>query len=202
LASQYDNARPVLAQNGIPATYYLVSGLLNASGYMSAAQARQLQGAGSELGSHSATHANLTQISGDQLTNELAGSKSALEAQFGPIRSLAYPFGAYNSAVVAEATRIYETARTTDGGVNLRGAINRGQLTMRYVTNTTYAATVAGWMTEAANAGGWTILVYHGVAEGGDTYSVTPSQFASHMAAVKNSGLRTVTVSAGYDAMT
>ncbi len=202
LLNQYNNARPVLAQNGFPATFYLISTALTWNGYMNVAQAKAMQSAGHELGSHSATHANLTQISADQLSAELAGSKATLEAQFGTIRSLAYPFGAHNSTVVAEATKIYQTARTTNGGVNMRGAINRGQLTMKYVTNTTDAATVTSWMNEAASSGGWTILVYHGVEEGGGVYSVTPAQFASHMAAVKNSGLRTATMSAAYDAMT
>lgn len=103
--------------------------------------------------------------------------------------------------MVAQAAQIYQTARTTDGGLNVRGSIDRPRLRMKYVTNTTTASTVAGWMSEAAKANAWTILVYHGVGEGGDEYSVTPSQFAGQMAAVKASGLRTVTVSDGYAAV-
>jgi peptidoglycan/xylan/chitin deacetylase (PgdA/CDA1 family) len=199
--NQYDNARPVLAANGIPATFYLISAYLGSGAYMSAAQARTLQAAGHEIGSHSATHANLTTLSGDRLTAELAGSKTTLEASFGPIRSLAYPFGAYNDAVAAAAAQVYQTARTTDGGVNVPGSVDRARLRMRYVTSGTDAATVAGWMSEAANAGAWTILVYHGVDTTGGDYSVTPAQFAAHMAAVKASGLRTLTVSDAYAAV-
>ncbi|MBK8078422.1 MAG: polysaccharide deacetylase family protein [Kineosporiaceae bacterium] len=201
LTSQYDNAAPVLASHGLPATFYLISSNVGAGGYMSVSQAAALQGRGHELGSHSATHANLPSLSPSALTAELAGSKTALEANFGTIRSLAYPFGAYNTAVAAEAGKYYTTARTTDGGFNTRGAINRTALTMHYVLQGTDAATVAGWVEQAKNSGSWVILVYHGVAEGGDQYSVTPAAFAAQMAAVKASGIRAATVSAAYDAM-
>lgn len=93
IANQYTNARPVLTANGIPATFYLISDHLGSGSYMSTAQARALQSTGNEIGSHSATHPYLTQLSGAQLTTELAGSKARLEASFGTIRSLAYPLG-------------------------------------------------------------------------------------------------------------
>ncbi len=198
LTNQYDNARPVLAANAIPATFYLIANNIGAGSYMSVAQARTLQAAGHEIGSHSATHANLPTLSGDQLTAELAGSKGRLEASFGTVRSLAYPYGAYNDTVRSRAAQIYQTARTTDGGLNVAGSIDRSRLRMKYVTSGTDAATVASWMSEAANANAWTILVYHGVDSGGGTYSVTPQVFAAHMAAVKASGLRTLTVSKAY----
>lgn len=201
VTNQYTDARPVLAANGFPATFYLISDYMGSGPYMSVAQAKQLQAAGHEIGSHSATHANLTQLSSAQLSRELAGSKKTLEASFGTIRSLAYPYGATNDAVAAQAAATYQTARTTNGGLNRRGSINRSNLTMKYVLSDTTAATVSSWMKEAADAGAWTILVYHGVTEGGDSYSVTPAQFRNHMAAVKTSRLPVRTVSAAYAAV-
>jgi hypothetical protein len=201
-ASQYTNGRSVLAANGIAGTFYLVSGFLDNPGFMTRAQARELKAAGHEIGSHTVNHANLAQLTPARRTQELAASKKALEAAFGPIRTFAYPYGSYNAAVQAETITYYQTARTTDGGLNARGSINRGQLKMRYVTKDTTAATVTSWMREAANAGAWTILVYHGIGPSGDEQTVTPAQFSAHMAAVKSSGLRTATVSAAYDAMT
>jgi peptidoglycan/xylan/chitin deacetylase (PgdA/CDA1 family) len=61
-------------------------------------------GAGMEVGSHTVTHAILTQLHGDQLDRELTESKRLLEAATGkPVESLAYPDGAF-SAEVREAT--------------------------------------------------------------------------------------------------
>ncbi len=200
-SNMYTNARPVLQANKFPATFYLIANYVGAPSYMTVAQVKALQGDGHEIGGHSATHANLTTLSGAAFEQEIAGSKTTLEANFGPIKSLAYPYGAYNASVKARAGQLYQTARTTDGGVNVKGNIDRTGLKMRYVTESTSAATVATWMKEGAASGTWTILLYHAVAENAGLYAVTPAQFASHMSAVKSSGLRTMTVSEAYAAM-
>lgn len=200
-ANMHSNARPVLKANGFPATFYLVANYVGAPSYMTVAQVKALQGDGHEIGGHSATHADLTTLSGAAFEQEIAGSKATLEADFGTVKSLAYPYGAYNASVKARAGQLYQTARTTEGGVNVKGSIDRTGLRMRYVTESTDAATVASWMQEGAASGTWTILLYHAVAENAGLYAVTPAQFASHMTAVKNSGLRTMTVSQAYAAM-
>jgi len=198
LESQYTSAFPVLQQDGLPGTFYLVSSIVNSgSNYLNTAQGKQLQAAGEELGSHTVTHRNLTTLSPAEVTAELANSKATLESLFGPIHSLAYPYGAVNAAVAAEAAKYYASARTTTGGVNVRGSYDPLQLRMRYVTSDVTAATVAGWMQEAKQAGGWTILVYHGIAYDSDITTVTPENFAAQAAAVKASGVRAVTVSTG-----
>lgn len=200
LLSQYDNALPVLRANGIPATFYVVSGLIGISTTMTSAQVRTVQAAGNEIGSHTVTHRDLTTLSGPELTAELANSKAALEAQFGTVRALAYPYGATNATVAAAAARYYSSARTTDGGYNGPGGIDAYRLQTRYVTTGTTASDVAGWLRQAAGSGSWVVLVYHGVQNGGDAYSVTPSAFAAQMAAVKASGVRALTVSAALAA--
>ncbi len=198
LISQYTSAFPVLRQDGLPGTFYLVSSIVNSGpNYLNTAQGKQMQAAGEELGSHTVTHRDLTTLSPGEVTAELADSKATLEALFGPIRSLAYPFGGTNDAVTAEAGRFYQSARTTVGGVNLRGGYDPLQLRMHYVTSDVSTSTVAGWMQEAAQAGAWTILVYHAVSYDGGVTTVTPETFAAQMAAVKASGVRAVTVSTG-----
>jgi peptidoglycan/xylan/chitin deacetylase (PgdA/CDA1 family) len=198
LRSQYDNAFPVLRNQKIPGTFYLISSLVNqSSSYMTTAQGKELQAAGGELGSHTVTHRNLTTLSADEVNAELGNSRRTLEGLFGPIRSLAYPYGATSASVEAQAATYYATARTTSGGVNVRSGYDPLALTMRYVMNTTDAATVASWLQGAATSGSWVILVYHGIDDTGGVYSTSPSMFAEHMAAVKASGLTPVTVTQG-----
>jgi len=68
------------------------------------AQVREMAAAGIEFGSHSATHAHLTQLGPERLAAELEGSRQALEARVGgPVLALCYPYGDVNEAVKAAA---------------------------------------------------------------------------------------------------
>ena len=91
---------------------------------MDVSQIREWLAAGHEIGSHTSTHPNLTQISLREAREEIFSSKRKLEDQFGiPIRHFCYPYGGWNPAVrdlAAEAG--YETACTTDFGLNLKSS--------------------------------------------------------------------------------
>jgi peptidoglycan/xylan/chitin deacetylase (PgdA/CDA1 family) len=53
---------------------------------------------GMEIGSHSMTHAWLSELNDSQITHEIFGSKTYLEESLGKaVRTFAYPFGAYRS---------------------------------------------------------------------------------------------------------
>lgn len=68
--------------------------------------------------SHTVTHPYLTQTS--DLNGELVNSKQAIESNLNKTcKYLAYPFGDYNSTVIAAAQAAgYEAAFTTQGGLN------------------------------------------------------------------------------------
>ena len=88
--------------------------------------------------SHTVTHPYLTQTS--NLTYELVNSKQAIESNLGKTcRYLAYPFGDYNSTVIAAAQAAgYEAAFTTKGGLNYL-------TTPRYELNRNGIGIVAQW---------------------------------------------------------
>jgi peptidoglycan/xylan/chitin deacetylase (PgdA/CDA1 family) len=68
-------------------------------------QVRRALEADFHIGSHSKSHPDLTSLTPRRLTEELTGSKKALEDEFGrEIKHLAYPFGRYNRRV-KEAAR-------------------------------------------------------------------------------------------------
>jgi peptidoglycan/xylan/chitin deacetylase (PgdA/CDA1 family) len=77
---------------------------------------------GISFGSHSATHANLTRVSGAALERELRGPLDALRARaIDAIPVLAYPNGDYTPEVAAAARAAgYEAAVTTRPGVESR----------------------------------------------------------------------------------
>ena len=59
---------------------------------------------GVELGSHTVSHAHLTQLADAELRHELADSKRELEAELGrPCNEVAYPYGEHDERVRAAA---------------------------------------------------------------------------------------------------
>ncbi len=78
----------------------------------------RLVDAGWEIGSHTRSHPRLTQVSDEQLREELAGSRADCAAATGlPCRSIAYPYGDADLRVAKAAERAgYEAgALLTDG---------------------------------------------------------------------------------------
>lgn len=75
---------------------------------------REMAQAGIEFGSHTITHANLTQITSTVASKEIAQSKDILEQMLGDkVVSFAYPFSALNSdlkRVVRESGYRYAVA--------------------------------------------------------------------------------------------
>jgi peptidoglycan/xylan/chitin deacetylase (PgdA/CDA1 family) len=81
-------------------------------------QAHSLIAAGWEIGSHTKSHPRLTDIPGDEVAEQLAGSKHVLEEKLGRrCRSVAFPYGNYDDSVVA-ATEVagYSAAATLPEG--------------------------------------------------------------------------------------
>jgi peptidoglycan/xylan/chitin deacetylase (PgdA/CDA1 family) len=71
---------------------------------MSWEQLGELAQAGWEIGSHTRTHARLTDLHGSALADELRGSREHCEQRLGrPCPTLAYPYGAVDARVVRAA---------------------------------------------------------------------------------------------------
>jgi peptidoglycan/xylan/chitin deacetylase (PgdA/CDA1 family) len=110
-----DNAASLpglLAETGTAATVFVISGRLGRSHpdapwarIATADEVRSLHAAGVEIGAHTVSHVDLTQLDHAGALAELAGSKQQLEEVVGaPVDVAAYPFGAVNGTVV-EACR-------------------------------------------------------------------------------------------------
>jgi peptidoglycan/xylan/chitin deacetylase (PgdA/CDA1 family)/glycosyltransferase involved in cell wall biosynthesis len=121
-------ARPLLRRRRFPATIFLVSGRLGGVNdwteegavagrrLVSESEATELAGDGIEIGAHTRTHPALTAIVGEQLDEELVGSRKDLEALLDtPVRAFAYPYGFFSSAsVTAVRNAGYEGACTVE----------------------------------------------------------------------------------------
>ena len=73
-------------------TFFLPSGFMNQTNYMTTAQAQALQAAGHEIGGHSVTHADLAAVGPDELARQVCNDRATLMGYGLDIQSFAYPF--------------------------------------------------------------------------------------------------------------
>ena len=109
---------PALQRFHMVATFFVITGRTTEPGFLDAAQIRELDQAGMDVGDHTVHHLDLPELTASELQSEIAGSRQALQAILGhPVYYFAYPFGAYNSAVEAEVHAAgFSMAYTTAGG--------------------------------------------------------------------------------------
>lgn len=106
------NLVPVLRDEGVAATVFVISGLLGCphpdvpqARLLDHEELRALAGAGVEIGAHSMTHADLSKLSYMEALEEMGGSRHQLEELTGrPVTVAAYPFGR-TSETAARACR-------------------------------------------------------------------------------------------------
>jgi peptidoglycan/xylan/chitin deacetylase (PgdA/CDA1 family) len=115
LRDNYITALPILRQYDIPATVYVAVGFIGgynpwiapgaAAEMLGEDEVRALAAAGWEIGAHTMTHPDLSQLDYDRCLSEIERSRDALARMSGArIETFAYPFGHYGPAAVA-ATR-------------------------------------------------------------------------------------------------
>ena len=79
--------------------------------FLSLSELRELSSAGVEIGNHSARHFNLTRCDPTCLVDEVAGSRTRLEAALTtPVRFFAYPDGRYDDRVLEAVSTTHDVA--------------------------------------------------------------------------------------------
>jgi peptidoglycan/xylan/chitin deacetylase (PgdA/CDA1 family) len=103
----YENAAPVLARHGLPATFFVTTGFIETDvvapwdrelpvppGWMSWEEVRKLHEWGFAIGSHTIDHVDLGRVGEDAARRQLSGSRAMLRERLGVDSDLfAYPFG-------------------------------------------------------------------------------------------------------------
>lgn len=116
----YKEMLPILESHGMTGVIYVVSNFLGTPGYMTLEQAKDLQRRGVEVGSHTANHLPLTELSEEKREEEIGASKLFLEWKgFQTIYGFSYPNGKYNPEMQKILERNdYLTAVTGEPGLN------------------------------------------------------------------------------------
>ena len=126
-----DYALPVLRRHGFGAAVFVVTGQVGGTNkwdeacgsathrLLTAEQIRDWAAQGIEFGAHSRTHADLTTLSGEELAQEVIGSRDDLSELLGqPVNSFAYPYGSHNETVRACVEQAFALAFGIEDGLN------------------------------------------------------------------------------------
>lgn len=130
-----EHAQPILIERGFPATLFALSGQagttndwMSQRGFprralLSSAQLRLLADEGMTIGSHSRTHAHLSEIPSEEARREIVDSRTELEEMLGrEVSHFAYPYGQHDEAVRDMAINAgYRSACSTRSGFNRSG---------------------------------------------------------------------------------
>jgi peptidoglycan/xylan/chitin deacetylase (PgdA/CDA1 family) len=199
--SQYTAVLPALEVAGLKATFYITTEPIieGWSGFMTPAQVLDISNKGHEIGGHTVTHADLTQLPETNINTEIKTSKTYLEGLTGKsVVSFAYPYGAF-TAMVQNLVKLagYSSGRGVDEDALNTATTNKYNLFSSCILkNTPFSEIKLAIDTAKANKQ-WYILCVHEVKTGGDEYSITPTQFQQIVDYIKSSGIKVVTVKEG-----
>lgn len=192
--SQVTNALPILNNHNAKGTFYLISGYLNRTNYLTLDQAKSLQQAGNEIGSHTVDHPDLTTLNSTKLNTELSQSKQVLQAQFGTIQDFASPYGTYNNQVISAIKKYYRSHRSTDAGYNSKDNFDVYNIRTQSVVSTTTVAQINTWIDTAQHDKTWLVLVFHEANTSGAQYSITPQDLDDVLTHIDNKHMPILTV--------
>lgn len=139
----YRNVVPVLISFGAKATVFVISDYIGKENrwdirlsripfvHMNAAQLREVDSLGFQVGSHSCSHRDLTRLNRESVGDELRNSKAEIENLLGrEVSEVSFPFGRYDSMVVDVAEemgykKLYGLGSTATTGVFERVPVYR-----------------------------------------------------------------------------
>lgn len=132
LSNLYQYALPLLREEEVPALLFVVAGHVGGvsswepeprhqhNPLLTWEQLREMQAAGLAIGSHTLTHPHLTELTPEQMIQELRESKRVLEKNLDtPVDFVAYPYGEFNEEIAGTAQEVgYRAAFSTALGLN------------------------------------------------------------------------------------
>lgn len=160
--NQFHVALPLLKERGVPATFYLITSLVDS---MTKNIIYNGISKDYEIGSHTVTHKNLCKIGNDEVETELFNSKSFLQKHFGLNSGLtmSYPWGFYNGSVKDVVKKVYLASRSTNIGYNSLFTLDRYALKMQGFGEHVRAETANLWISFAIENRLWLIEMFHGI---------------------------------------
>jgi peptidoglycan/xylan/chitin deacetylase (PgdA/CDA1 family) len=118
--SDYSVAHPILRKYGFVATFFIPTAWIGRKNYVDWTHLRHMALEGMSIQSHGLTHAFLSDLSEDALSEELHDSKRVIEENLGTsVKYISMPGGYYSNAVLRLARQAgYRGVMTSTPGLN------------------------------------------------------------------------------------
>ena len=183
----------ILYKHGIHATYYCAMGLAGqqraGDKIFQRSDLEQLLRAQHELACHSFGHESCYTLSGSQLRRSCQKNQDAVREALGPyrLRNFAYPFGHVTLSAKTTVSSVYDSCRTTIGGINTL------EVDLAYVhANALYSRLgtegVRAYIAQNSLQNGWLVFYTHDVVSEPTIYGCTPKYFREVLSMVLDSG--------------
>lgn len=194
--TQTSNALPLLCRYKIPGTFYLVSGYLNYLDYVNPRDVNSLIKSGEEIASHTIHHADLTQISQDQLQQEVAGSQIQLQEEFGQkVVDFATPYGNYNDDAIQVIKQYYQSHRSTDDGYNSPDDFDPYNILCITFEKPMTVTQLEAKIDEAVKGNKWIVIAFHQIdVTPKSDWNITPQGFEEVLQYAKSKNAAEMTV--------
>ncbi|MBP2645015.1 MAG: polysaccharide deacetylase [Firmicutes bacterium] len=120
----YTTALPIMKKYGMIGTVFVITDKVDQPGYLTWAEIKDMQAQEFEIGSHTVSHAVLSELESEQKAQEVTLSKRIIEEKTGrSVEFLAYPFGNYDISMFDILRQAgYAGACTGTTGLNKPGA--------------------------------------------------------------------------------
>jgi peptidoglycan/xylan/chitin deacetylase (PgdA/CDA1 family) len=197
--TQYDYALPLLQARGIPATFYVITGSIGASGYLTVSELQSLQRSGNEIDSHTVNHYNLPSLSYADMIYQLQVSQQTLRSWGLTANNFAYPGAVRTAYTDSIVHNYYRSARWGYVGpftVQLPTSLFLLPAQQGDYGNSNDLPTIKALVDDAYNLNGWVNIVFHNVVPWGGTSqnTISSADFTSFLNYAQAKGVATITV--------
>jgi peptidoglycan/xylan/chitin deacetylase (PgdA/CDA1 family) len=120
LANNYEYAFAILREYRCPAIFFISPQQIGEDGYLTWAQVNEMKASGLQFGSHGMSQAYLPDLTPEEQSREIEGSKRLLEEKLDmPVYYFAYPVGGFSEAIKEKIkSGGYRAALTTNRGTD------------------------------------------------------------------------------------
>lgn len=131
--SDLDLAVPILLNAGLKADFYILTGRLSDTRYLSADNIRTLIESGMGIGLHGQDHKDWRQLGQSELHQETGDARQVLASVAGyPIDKVSIPFGAYNARLIRYLKAAgFAAIMTSDGGTTSKTSTIQARTSIR-----------------------------------------------------------------------